>query len=72
MPSIKKLLIRLQEIDAELFVEINESSALTEKHKKAAAKLEIKAHSLEMADFVEEVGSQEDYTGQQVLDWLGY
>lgn len=36
------------------------------------AKAEIKAHSLEMADFVEEVGSQDTYTGQQVLDWLGY
>lgn len=51
MPSIKKLLIRLQEIDAELFVEINESSALTEKHKKAAAKLELLG---EIQDFIEE------------------
>lgn len=39
---------------------------------KAEAKREIQKHSLKWEDFVEEVGDREEYTGREVLEWLGY
>jgi len=33
---------------------------------------EIKKHNLQVSDFIEEVGDKEEYTGKEVLDWLGY
>lgn len=39
---------------------------------KSEAKREIKKHSLEWNDFVQEVGDKEMYMGREVLEWLGY
>lgn len=36
------------------------------------ARAEIEDHGLAWADFVEEVGLKQTYTGREVLDWLGY
>ena len=36
------------------------------------AYIEIKQHDLSVADFVEDVGSKDVYTGLEVLNWLGY
>ncbi len=33
---------------------------------------EIRAHSLDPADFFEEVGKKDEYLGIDVLSWLGY
>ena len=36
------------------------------------AKHEIEKHLLSFQDFQREVGYRQEYTGQEVLDWLGY
>ncbi len=33
---------------------------------------EIKKHSLDAYDFINEIGQKSVYTGQEILDWLGY
>lgn len=32
----------------------------------------INSHNLPLSEFIEEVGKKEYYSGQEVLDWLGY
>jgi len=36
------------------------------------ARREIEKHGLEWQDFLNDVGMKDLYTGQEVLDWLGY
>ena len=36
------------------------------------AKREIEKHSANFDEFLEDVGDKKTYTGQEVLDWLGY
>ena len=36
------------------------------------ARREIEKHHLAFEDFVADVGQKTVYTGQEVLDWLGY
>jgi len=36
------------------------------------AQREIKAHNLHWEDFVAEVGDKDEYSGAEILDWLGY
>lgn len=32
----------------------------------------IKEHGLEFADFLEEMGDRDSYSGKEVFEWLGY
>tara|TARA_R110001632_G_scaffold64062_1_gene152589 strand:- start:506 stop:670 length:165 start_codon:yes stop_codon:yes gene_type:complete len=36
------------------------------------AKREVEKHNLNFNDFINEVGDKESFTGEQVLNWLGY
>jgi hypothetical protein len=36
------------------------------------ARREIEKHGLEWQEFLNDVGMKDLYTGQEVLDWLGY
>lgn len=38
----------------------------------AQARAEVKRHSCEWSEFVADVGDKAQYSGQEVLDWLGY
>ena len=39
---------------------------------RAAALKEVKKHSCDEGLFLLEVGDKFEYTGQEILDWLGY
>lgn len=39
---------------------------------KDEARREIERHGVLFSDFVEKYGDREEYTGGDVLDWLGY
>lgn len=36
------------------------------------ARREIEKHCCSWSEFLAEVGNREEYTGKEVLDWLGY
>ena len=36
------------------------------------AKREVEKHNLSFNDFTNEIGDKESYTGEEVLNWLGY
>ncbi len=38
----------------------------------AQAKREIRLHSANWTEFLADVGDRPEYSGQEVLDWLGY
>lgn len=46
--------------------------AYEETFTRAEVAAEMKRHSCEMSEFVEDCGDKEEYTGQELLDWLGY
>ena len=39
---------------------------------RANAKREVMKHYADWQEFLQEVGDREVYTGQEILDWLGY
>lgn len=39
---------------------------------RAEAIAEIKEHNADLMEFFEEVGDKPEYTGEEVLGWLGY
>lgn len=39
---------------------------------RAEALSEVRKHGIAPAEFLEEVGDKPEYTGKEVLDWLGY
>lgn len=39
---------------------------------RSEALAELKAHDADLEEFFADVGNKEEYTGQEVLDWLGY
>lgn len=39
---------------------------------KIQARTEIELHGHSWVDFIKDIGDREEYTGAEVLDWLGY
>lgn len=51
---------------------MNFQEALKAKVTKEQARIEIEKHNLNFAEFVQEKGDKEFYSGKVVLFWMGY